>query len=86
MKRARGNGGARSLLQPEGIIILGRFKSHRKIAKDLGIPVPGAGEFVSVRVTKVESPVDHVAEINGSLWRVATEGDSVEPAPNLPKK
>ena len=51
MKRIRANGGARGALRPEGIIILGQFKSHVAIAKALGVPIPGPGESVSVRVT-----------------------------------
>ena len=50
MKRVRGNGGARSLLSSEGIIILGHFAGHQRIAAALGVPVPQRGELVSVRI------------------------------------
>ena len=41
MKRVRGNGGSRSSLRPEGIVIIGQYESHRRIAQALAIPVPG---------------------------------------------
>ena len=50
MKRLRGNGGARSDLQPEGIIILGQYERHRQIAEALQLPVPGPGDTVTARV------------------------------------
>ena len=50
MKRVRGNGGAREALRPEGILILGQFTAHQQIARDLGLPVPQAGESVAARV------------------------------------
>jgi hypothetical protein len=47
MKRVRYNGGARSSLQPEGIIILGQYRSHQAIARALGLPISLKGESVS---------------------------------------
>ena len=52
MKRVRGNGGSRSSLRPEGIVIIGQYESHRRIAQALAIPVPGPGESVSVRLAR----------------------------------
>ncbi len=50
MKRVRGNGGSRSALRAEGILIMGDYASHREIAGRLGLPLPDEGEFVSARV------------------------------------
>ncbi|GAB2507627.1 NaeI family type II restriction endonuclease [Nocardiopsis aegyptia] len=88
MKRVRGNGGSRSNLRPEGIIILGQYKGHATIAEQLGLPVPGPGEFVSSRVVRAGT---HTGEerpkafIDDDWWVLATETDPVEPAPLLPK-
>ncbi|WP_420435747.1 NaeI family type II restriction endonuclease [Candidatus Poriferisodalis sp.] len=86
MKRVRDNGGARGTLKPEGIIIPGHYSTHQAIAAALNVPVPGKGEFVSVRVCPAQPGDAHVAEIDGSLWRVAADDDSVVPAPMLPKR
>ncbi|MDB6018648.1 MAG: Restriction endonuclease [Pedosphaera sp.] len=85
MRRIRYNGGARTPLGKEGIIILGQYKDHVAIARALGVATPGAGEFVSVRVVEAVSPGTGVAEIGGSLWRVAQVSDPVVTAPKLPK-
>jgi len=84
MKRVRKNGGSRTALQPEGILILGQFSSHGRVAKALGVPVPGRGESVPVRVTPSECPGVGVAEIGGKYWRVAKPSDPIECAPELP--
>jgi len=88
MKRVRGNGGARSLLKPEGIIILGEYRSHKKLAVELGVPEPQDGEFVSVRVCpagRTDPTGSRKVSIAGSkLWRVAGPNDPVVPAPKLP--
>ena len=86
MKRVRGNGGSRTSLRPEGIVILGQYESHRRIAQALAIPVPGPGESVSVRLARDEArscgtpPVT----LDGREWVVAQPDDPVEPAPVLP--
>ncbi len=85
MKRVRGNGGARTALQPEGIIILGQYESHREIARNLGVQKPERGESISVKLA-VASPEDKdVAMIAGRRWRIAKIGDPVVPAPMVPK-
>jgi len=85
MKRVRGNGGARSLLQPEGIIILGDYHSHRVFAKNLGLPVPQAGEFVSARICPSAKRDSSSVSLGGpELWRVAMPGDEIVKAPILP--
>ena len=86
MKRVRGNGGSRSSLRPEGIVIIGQYESHRRIARALAVPVPGPGESVSVRLARRRS--DHgdlpFATLGGEDWAVARPGDQAETAPLLP--
>ncbi|MFI6547433.1 NaeI family type II restriction endonuclease [Streptomyces prunicolor] len=86
MKRVRGNGGSRSALQPEGILIMGDYDSHRAVAEQLGLVPPREGEFVSVRVAQAcehhhDQPRITLANRD---WVVATEEDPAEKAPNLP--
>jgi hypothetical protein len=86
MKRVRENRGARSYLKPEGIIILGDYSAHRRIAKQLGLEAPqNSGECVSVRVAPAEAGSPWAAEIDGAWWRVARDEDVVVEAPQLPK-
>jgi hypothetical protein len=84
MKRVRANGGARSALQAEGIVVLGQFKSHAVIAQTLGLPIPGPGESLSIRLARASSPGEGAVQIDGALWRIATPSDPVECAPELP--
>lgn len=87
MKRVRDNQGARGTLRKEGIIILGQYRKHGAIAEELGLPVPGRGEFTSARVARVAEASDHRRRsvIGGEAWTLAAEGDPVEPAPDLPR-
>lgn len=81
-KRVRYNGGARSALKGEGIIILsGVF--YPDLARSLGVPVPERDEYVSVRIVPTEDG-DGVF-IAGRLWRRAQPDDPAFPAPRLPK-
>jgi hypothetical protein len=86
MKRVRGNGGARSSLRPDGIVIFGQFKAHGAIAAALGLPVPSKGEHLSARLAPLGPHHDGMpaAEIGGSMWVAALPGDPVHPAPALP--
>ncbi|PYK64130.1 MAG: restriction endonuclease [Verrucomicrobia bacterium] len=84
MKRVRANGGARTILQPEGILILGQYQSHVVIAQALGVPVPSSGDSVSVRVTPARNRGAGVVEIGGDLWKLAAPGDPIVTAPDLP--
>jgi hypothetical protein len=84
MKRVRGNGGSRSQLQPEGIVILGHFDEHRRIAQDLNLPVPERGELLSVRLVRAKRTDSDVTLIDGDYWRLAVPEDPVTPAPNCP--
>ncbi len=84
MKRVRGNGGSRSRLKCEGIIILGEYEQHKLIAEGLGIVIPQQSEFVSVRVAPASSPGKGVAMIDGHYWRIANKSDPVIDAPDCP--
>jgi hypothetical protein len=87
-KRIRKNGGSRSRLKQEGIIILGDYEADREIARKLGVPVPREGEFVSVRVAPVRGATQRAAQgvalIDSSLWRVASSKDPIVNAPETP--
>jgi hypothetical protein len=86
MKRVRGNGGSRSSLRPEGIVIIGQYDSHRRIAEALGIAVPGPGESVSVRLAHRRPHHGELpyVTVSGDDWVVAQPEDPVESAPILP--
>lgn len=86
MKRVRGNGGSRSSLRPEGIVIIGQYDGHRRIAQVLAIPVPGPGESVSVRLAHRRSRHAGLpfVTLSGEEWVVAQPDDPVETAPVLP--
>lgn len=84
MKRVRANGGARTHLKPEGIVILGQYKSHAQIASDLGLPIPKRGESLSIRVTPALVDEFGSANFGNSFWRVANENDPVVSAPDHP--
>lgn len=83
-KRVRGNGGSRTVLAPEGFVILsGVYHGH--IATALGLPVPSREEYVSARV--VPSSGGAGARIAGRYWRLLSPGEQVrEPAPTLPER
>lgn len=83
-KRVRYNGGARSALAPEGILILsGTY--HRHLALAFGVPVPHHDEYVSVRVVPTDST--HGVELDGERWRRAAKGETATaPAPRLPER
>ncbi|MEP6672781.1 MAG: NaeI family type II restriction endonuclease [Chthoniobacter sp.] len=84
MKRVRGNTGARTALQPEGIVILEQYDSHRAIARALGAVEPGHGELVPLRIVPAKRRDPHTAEIAGRLWRIAKRTAAVVSAPSLP--
>lgn len=86
MKRVRGNGGSRSSLRPEGIVIIGQYESHRRVAQALTVPVPGAGESVSVRLARRQSRHTGLPfiSLDGVDWVVALPDDPIETAPVLP--
>lgn len=85
MRRIRENGGARTPLQSEGIVVLGQYLSHRAIARALDAPEPGPGESVPLRLVPAAAHEPHTAEIAGQSWRIAKTEDPVVSAPKLPK-
>jgi hypothetical protein len=85
MKRVRANGGSRTRLKTEGIIILGQYSSHVAIAANLGLPTPLHGDFVSARVACANGPGPGVTEISGGYWRIAGPSDAPSSAPDLPQ-
>lgn len=85
MKRVRANGGARTALQPEGIVILGQYESHAAIARALGVPAPSYGDSVSVRLIPANGPGVGVAKIGNRFWKVAQPTDPIVRAPDLPQ-
>jgi len=88
MKRVRANGGARTALRAEGIVILGGdYEKHRIAAAQLGAEVPRPGELVSVRIVRASAGDPLTTELDGSEWRLATECDAwVDVAPDVPFK
>jgi len=88
MKRARGNGGARDFLRPEGITVLGHQENDPIVAQALGLPKPRKGEFIATRLVPVPSSTTErpAAEIENRYYAVALEGETVPPAPIIPKK
>ena len=86
MKRARGNHGARSLLRPEGILVLGHQDNDPLVAAALGLPVPKKGEFISAWVVPARDDRDDpVAAIDGGEWALGRLGDPVVAAPVVPR-
>jgi Restriction endonuclease NaeI len=87
MKRARGNGGARTALQIEGILVFGHQDNDPLVAEALGLPVPHKGEFVSARVVLAhEDRDDPIAVIGGKPWALARPGDPQTPAPVISRQ
>lgn len=86
MKRIRGNGGSRSSLRPEGIVILGQYNSHRAIAEALNLPIPGPGESISIRLARRMDHHDGLPYVvlDGNEWVAASDEDPDELAPLLP--
>jgi hypothetical protein len=86
MKRVRYNGGARSALRPEGIMIPGGdYDSHRSLALSLGAPDIAPGEFVSFPVTETSPDDARGTELEGHHWRIAEPHEPAAPlAPLLP--
>lgn len=84
MKRARGNGGARTALRPEGILVLGHQENDPFVAAALGLPVPRKGDLVAARVVPaVAGQAGAIAEVAGKCWKVAEPGDPVVAAPEV---
>ncbi|MFE8990223.1 NaeI family type II restriction endonuclease [Streptomyces collinus] len=64
---------------------MGDYEAHGHIARQLGLPVPREGEFVSAWVVPVAPGAGKpVAEMDGGLWSLASPEDPEHPAPMLP--
>ena len=86
MKRVRDGGGARDQLRAEGIVIFGDFAGDQVLASALGLPRPGAGEFVSARLARrIPSDGGRSIRLDGADWALAAPDDTAEPAPALPR-
>lgn len=86
MKRVRGNGGARSALRPEGIVIFGQYRNHVQAATALGLQPLGPGESMSVRLAR-RGPHHGDAryiELDDEQWVIALDTDPVVLGPTLP--
>lgn len=86
MKRVRSNGGARTVLRPEGIVIFGQYRNHVEAAKTLGLPAYGPGDSMSVRLARKRAHHTGLPSItlDGKQWVVAERDDPPETAPLLP--
>ncbi len=84
-RRVRANGGARTALSPEGYIILsGAYNQQKHAAADLGVPIPGPREYISVRVAPSNDNTGTL--IKGTRWRRAFPGETLHhPAPVISK-
>ena len=71
MKRIRDNGGARSALRPEGIVILGEFRAHVEIAQQLGVEIPDHGDSVVVKLALGLPDSKRTVKIGGQIWKIA---------------
>ncbi|MDO5029439.1 MAG: NaeI family type II restriction endonuclease [Corynebacterium sp.] len=84
MKRVRGNGGARTALAAEGVIILtGAYKRQMEIAQQLAGVYLCTDELIALRVVPVDDVSSHgaTAQIDGQSWRLASSADPVVQAP-----
>ena len=85
MKRIRENGGSRTALQPEGIVIFGAYGRHLQLAIGLGLERLGPGESMSARLAPAEPNDAWAVQIDNRWWRLAEDDDEVVLAPTLPK-
>jgi Restriction endonuclease NaeI len=86
MKRVRDGGGARDQLRAEGIVIFGDYAGDQVLASALGLPRPGAGEFVSARLARRIAPDGgRSIRLGGADWGLASPADHPGPAPALPR-
>lgn len=83
MKRVRGNGGARGLLRPEGIVVLsGKYRNQASIVEALVGEQLRPEELMSLRLAPASvGDAEPRVQIGGGWWRVAHPGDAVVQAP-----
>lgn len=86
MKRVRSNGGARTVLRSEGIVIFGQYQNHVDAAIALVLPAYGRGDSMSVRLARKRPHHAGLPSItlDGERWVVAERDDPPEMAPLLP--
>lgn len=78
---------ARAHLKQEGIVILGHYDPHPRIARELGLPVPSLGSFVSARLSPAgDAERASFVQIGDRAWKLALFEDPVHTAPDLPKQ
>jgi hypothetical protein len=79
---------ARARLRDEGIVIFGHYDPHPRMARELGLAAPSLGRFVSARLApwRPGEDLESCTEIDGTLWRLASEYDPVVRAPALPRQ
>ena len=73
---------ARKHLQPEGIMVLGHQGSHPRIADAFGLVAPSKGSWIAVKVKQTTEPEPGTIEIEGKIWRLASQTDPVGPGPH----
>jgi hypothetical protein len=70
----------------DGILVFGHQDHDPDTARDLGLPVPRKGQFISARVFHAEDGYGGpAAEINGARWRLASDDDPIVAAPLMPR-
>lgn len=73
---------ARRILAEEGILVLGHLASHSDVARELGLPVPERGRWVSARLAPVDDgSATRSIELDGTRWRLALPDDPPIPLP-----
>lgn len=73
-------------LGSEGVIVLGHYEWDVAIAKELRLPIPKSGEWVSARVVPAscESPEPYF-RVDSECWRLAADEDPTHAAPVVPR-
>ncbi|MCX5441269.1 NaeI family type II restriction endonuclease [Streptomyces sp. NBC_00063] len=76
---------AREALRSDGILVLGGTSRQATIARNLGLPVPRDGEWISRRVTRRRPEHGDAPSIalSDDVWTLAGPDDPVEKAPSL---
>lgn len=76
---------ARKHLRPSGIVIFGHYAPHPQMARELGLPAPTLGRYVSTRLASWrDGDPEPSTQIDGERWRRARPDDPVVEAPTLP--
>lgn len=87
MKRVRRNGGARTPLAREGIVIMsGDYAWQRRVVEALGAEAPQPGEFVSLYLTVAESSwTGPCLWVDDEPWRLGSPAEALSTADQLPQ-